>query len=59
MSEQAPLVRLSAVTPGEAQQTGRVVLVVDGERLPLELTVPARPVTVEQLLPILRMEGRT
>ena len=54
MSEQAPVVRLSAVTPGEAQQTGRVVLVVGGERLPLELTVPTGPVTIEKLLPILR-----
>lgn len=53
MIEQAP-VRLSAVTPGEPQQTGRVVLVVEGERLPLELTVPTGPVTVETLLPILR-----
>ena len=47
-------VRLSAGVPGEAQRTGQVVLVVGGERLPLELTVPAGPVTVEQLLPILR-----
>jgi len=47
-------VRLSAGMPGEAQRTGQVVLVVGGERLPLEFTVPARPVTVEQLLPILR-----
>jgi Fe-S-cluster containining protein len=54
MSEQAPPVRLSAVTPGEAQQTGRAVLVVNDERLPLELTVPTGAVTVEQLLPILR-----
>jgi len=47
-------VRLSAGMPGEAQRTGQVVLVVGGERLPLEFTVPARPVTIEQLLPILR-----
>jgi Fe-S-cluster containining protein len=47
-------VRLSAGVPGEAQQTGHVVLVVKGERLPLELTVPKGPVTVEALLPILR-----
>ena len=46
--------RLSAGMPGEAQRTGQVVLVVGGERLPLEFTVPARPVTIEQLLPILR-----
>ncbi|HTE37809.1 MAG TPA: YkgJ family cysteine cluster protein [Reyranella sp.] len=46
--------RLSAGVPGEAQRTGQVVLVVGGERLPLELTVPAGAVTVEQLLPILR-----
>lgn len=47
-------VRLSAGAPGEGLQTGRVVLVVGGERLPLELTVPAGPVTVEKILPILR-----
>ena len=46
--------RLSAGAPGERQQTGRVVLVVGGERVPLELTVPAAPVSVERLLPILR-----
>jgi Fe-S-cluster containining protein len=46
--------RLSAAAPGDQAQTGRVVLVVGGERLPLELTVPTGPVTVEKLLPILR-----
>jgi Fe-S-cluster containining protein len=53
MGEEQP-VRLSAGTPGEKLQTGQVVLMVDGERLPLELTVPAGPVTVEKILPILR-----
>ncbi len=47
-------VRLSAGTPGERLQTGRVVLVVAGERVPLELTVPSAPTSVEALLPILR-----
>ena len=47
-------VRLSAGAPGEPTQTGGVVLIVNGERLPLELTVPKGPVTVEKLLPILR-----
>ena len=47
-------VRLSADVPGEELQTGRVVLRINGERLPLELTVPKGPVTVETLLPILR-----
>jgi Fe-S-cluster containining protein len=47
-------VRLSAGVPGEGQQTGRLVLRINGERLPLELTVPKGPVTVETLLPILR-----
>jgi Fe-S-cluster containining protein len=47
-------VRLSAATPGERLQTGQVVLVVGGERVPLELTVPVAPVNVERLLPILR-----
>jgi hypothetical protein len=42
-------VRLSAGGPGEGLQTGRVVLRIKGERLPLELTVPKRPVTVETL----------
>ena len=40
--------------PGEPVRNGRVVLVVGGEQLPLELSVPAGPVTVETLLPILR-----
>jgi Fe-S-cluster containining protein len=54
MSGRDDPVRLSAGTPDERLQTGRVVLVVGGERLPLELTVPAAPVSVETLLPILR-----
>lgn len=54
MSPQSPVVRLSAGMPGEPVRTGQVVLVVGGERLPLELSVPAGPVTVETLLPILR-----
>jgi Fe-S-cluster containining protein len=47
-------VRLSAGMPGERLRTGQVVLVVGGERVPLELTVPEAPVSVERLLPILR-----
>jgi Fe-S-cluster containining protein len=54
MSGRDDPVRLSAGTPGERLQTGRVVLVVGGERVPLELTVPAAPVSIERLLPILR-----
>ena len=54
MSEQSPAVRLSAGVPGEPVRNGRIVLVVGGERLPLDLSVPAGPVTVEALLPILR-----
>jgi Fe-S-cluster containining protein len=54
MSQQSPVVRLSAGMPGEPVRNGRVVLVVGGEQLPLELSVPAEPVTVEALLPILR-----
>ena len=46
--------RQSAGTPDEGLQTGRVVLVVGGERVPLEPTVPAAPVSVERLPPILR-----
>jgi Fe-S-cluster containining protein len=47
-------VRLSAGTPDEGLRTGRAVLVIGGERVPLQLTVPAAPVSVERLLPILR-----
>ncbi len=47
-------VRFSAGTPSDKLQTGRVVLRVGGERVPLEFAVPAGPATVEQLLPILR-----
>jgi Fe-S-cluster containining protein len=54
MSGRDDPVRLSAGTPDERLQTGRVVLVVGGERVPLELTVPAALVSVERLLPILR-----
>ena len=54
MNQQSPVVRLSAGVPGEPVRNGRVVLVVGGEQLPLELSVPAGPVTVETLLPILR-----
>jgi Fe-S-cluster containining protein len=53
MSEQPAVVRLSAGGPDEPLRTGHVELVVGGERLPLELRVPAGPVTVEKLLPIL------
>jgi Fe-S-cluster containining protein len=45
---------LSAGGSNEPLRTGRVVLVVGGEQLPLELRVPGGPVTVETLLPILR-----
>jgi Fe-S-cluster containining protein len=54
MSQRPPAVRLSAGVPGAPVRNGRVVLVVGGEQLPLELCVPAGPVTVETLLPILR-----
>ena len=54
MSEESAVVRLSACRPGEPSRNGRIVLVVGGERLPLELSVPPGPVTVETLLPILR-----
>ena len=54
MNQQSPVVRLSAGVPGEPVRNGRVVLVVGDEQLPLELSVPAGPVTVETLLPILR-----
>jgi hypothetical protein len=54
MSQWPTAVRLSAGVPGAPVRNGRVVLVVGGEQLPLELCVPAGPVTVETLLPILR-----
>jgi Fe-S-cluster containining protein len=54
MTGQSPVVRLSAGVPGEPVRNGQVVLVVGGEELPLELSVPAGPVTMERLLPILR-----
>jgi Fe-S-cluster containining protein len=54
MSQQSPVIRLSAGVPGEPVRNGRIMLVVGGEQLPLELSVPAGPVTVETLLPILR-----
>jgi len=54
MSQEPAVVRLSAGVPGEPSRNGRIVLVIGGERLPLELSVPAGPVTVETLLPILR-----
>lgn len=47
-------VRLSAGTPGDRLQTGQVVLVVGGERVSLELTVPTGPASIENVLPILR-----
>jgi Fe-S-cluster containining protein len=54
MTERGDPVRLSAGMTGNKLQTGRVVLVVGGERVTLELTVPAGSVRVELLLPILR-----
>lgn len=48
------IVRLSAAPPeGGATATGRVVLEVGGERIPVEMTVPAGSVAVEDVLPIL------
>ncbi|MDI1328154.1 MAG: YkgJ family cysteine cluster protein [Brevundimonas sp.] len=45
--------RLSAASSeGEATATGRVVLEVGGERISVEMTVPAGLVTVEDVLPI-------
>lgn len=47
------VVRLSAAPPeGGATATGRVVLEVGGEWIPVEMTVPSGPVAVEDLLPI-------
>lgn len=47
------VVRLSAApSDGGPTATGRVVLEVGGERIPVEMTVPAGPVAVEDLLPI-------
>lgn len=54
MSQEPPVVRLSAGVPGVPLRNGRVVLVLGSEHLPLDLSVPAGPVTVETLLPILR-----
>jgi len=54
MFQRDEAIRLSAAVPGEAQRIGQVMLKVGGERLPLELTVPAAPVSIERLLPILR-----
>lgn len=46
---------LSAPSPdGGATATGRVTLDVRGERIPVELTVPAGPVAVEDVLPVLQ-----
>ena len=48
------VVRLSAVpTDGRGTATGRVVLAVGEERISVEMTVPAGPVAVEDVLPIL------
>lgn len=48
------VVRLSAdLSARGATATGRVVLEVGGERIPVEMTVPAGPVAVEDVLPIL------
>ncbi|HWQ85408.1 YkgJ family cysteine cluster protein [Brevundimonas sp.] len=47
------VVRLLAIPPdGGATTVGRVMLEVGGERIPVEMTVPAGPVAVEDLLPI-------
>lgn len=48
------VVRLSATpSAGGATATGRVVLELGKERIPVEMTVPAGPVAVEDVLPIL------
>ena len=48
------IVRLSASSPdGGASVVGRVTLEVGAERIPVEMTVPAGPVAVEEVLPIL------
>jgi len=48
------IVRLSAIPPdGGATAVGRVTLEVGGEQVPVEMTVPAGPVAVEDVLPIL------
>lgn len=48
------VVRLSAaMSAGGATAIGRVVLEVGEERIPVEMTVPAGPIAVEDVLPIL------
>ncbi|WP_298744561.1 YkgJ family cysteine cluster protein [uncultured Brevundimonas sp.] len=47
------VVHLSAAPPcGGASATGRVTLAVGEERIPVEMTVPAGPVAVEDVLPV-------
>jgi Fe-S-cluster containining protein len=49
------VVRLSAPLPdGGAAVIGRVTLAIGGERVPVEMTVPAGPVAVEDVLPIVQ-----
>ena len=50
-----PVLHLSASpSDGAPTATGRVVLEVGGEQIPVEMTVPAGPVAVEDVLPILQ-----
>lgn len=53
--EPETIVHLSAApVDGRASATGRVVLAVGGEQIPVEMTVPAGPVAVEDVLPIVQ-----
>ncbi|MDZ4364155.1 YkgJ family cysteine cluster protein [Brevundimonas sp.] len=50
-----PVARLAAPpVDGGAVTTGRVTLDIGGERIPVEMTVPAGPVCVEDVLPVLQ-----
>lgn len=50
-----PVVRLSApASDGGAVAAGRVTLDIGGSRIPVEMTVPAGPVAVEDVLPVLQ-----
>lgn len=49
------MVHLSAPPMGDRERTtGRVTLDIGGERIPVEMTVPAGPVAVEDVLPVLQ-----
>lgn len=49
------MVHLSAPPVGDRERTtGRVTLDIGGERIPVEMTVPAGPVAVEDVLPVLQ-----